>query len=148
MKCPFCHAEVPEKKFCIKCGKPLAAQAPSESPPPAMTPSPAPPPPVPTQPSPTGGIQDYLLHAIVITVFTCNPLGIAAIVFAAKVKSAIEANQLPEAQKYSAEAKKWCLIALISGIVWVILLVILGIIGSMDSYGYEQAPYNPYYYGG
>jgi hypothetical protein len=70
-------------------------------------------------------IPNYLWQSIVVTIFCCWPLGIPAIVYAAKVDGLSARGDTAGAMAASAEAKKWCKIALIA---WVVLIVIYGLI--------------------
>ena len=62
-------------------------------------------------------IPNYLWQSIVVCFFCCLPLGIVAIVFAAKVNTLRLAGDIPGAMAASASAKKWCVIAAIVGFV-------------------------------
>jgi hypothetical protein len=67
-----------------------------------------------------------LALAILATIFCCLPLGIPAIVAASKVDRLYQLGQVQEAQKQSAQAKKWVLWSAIAGIiVWIIYLIIV-----------------------
>jgi hypothetical protein len=76
-------------------------------------------------------IPTYLWQSIVITIFCCWPLGIPAIVYAAKVESLKNRGDIQAAMAASSRAKKWCIIAACAGLavvlIWVILVMGLGI---------------------
>lgn len=78
----------------------------------------------------------YLVLAIISTVCCCLPFGIVAIVFAAKINSAVSAGDNEAAEKAARMAKIWIIVAVVVGIFWnIIQLVALG--GLMDlSYYY------------
>jgi hypothetical protein len=74
-----------------------------------------------------GGLQapipNYLWQSIVVTIFCCWPLGIPAIVFAAKVDGLVSRGQIAEAQEASKNAKMWTWIAFGSGLAAIILYI-------------------------
>lgn len=75
-------------------------------------------------PAMTGGaagavIPNYLWQSIVVTILCCWPLGIPAIVYAAKVDGMKARGDIQGAMAASANAKKWCWIALIG---WVVVI--------------------------
>ena len=57
-------------------------------------------------------VPNYLVFAILATVFCCLPAGIPAIVYAAQVNSKLQVGDLAGAQLASKNAKLWCLISL------------------------------------
>jgi hypothetical protein len=84
--------------------------------------SPVPPPPsgfAATGFSPAGMLNqkpnNYLVWSILSTVCCCIPVGIAAIVNAARVDGAWSRGDYAGAQKYSADAKKFTIIAAVLG---------------------------------
>ncbi|XP_071853266.1 uncharacterized protein [Apostichopus japonicus] len=88
-----------------------------------------------TQPAPvtivrTTQVQpnDYLVFAILVTIFCFWPTGIVAIVFAAKVRSLFSSGDIQGAEQASASAKLWSKISLGIGIVWITVYVIIQII--------------------
>jgi len=76
--------------------------------------------------APSPGIPDYLVQSILCTIFCCWPLGIPAIVYAARVNKKIAAGDMDGAREASRSAKTWCGVSL--GIGLVILLVYLVLI--------------------
>jgi predicted secreted protein len=72
--------------------------------------------------------------AILSTLFCCLPLGIASIVFAAQVNSKYAAGDLAGAQESSNKARQFALwatiIGVVIGILYVLLVVVLGVAGS------------------
>ena len=80
--------------------KPLAAF------PELFSPATTPPPVAPAMP--TQKIPNYLVQAILATLFCCMPFGIAAIVFAAQVNTKLAAGDVAGAMESSRKAKMWC----------------------------------------
>ncbi|MEO6414362.1 MAG: CD225/dispanin family protein [Pedococcus sp.] len=82
-----------------------------------------PPPPPPSAPGynqPTAGgtpPPNYLVWAILSTIFCCLPLGIASIVFAAQVNGKYASGDVAGAQESSAKARRFAMIAAVVGIV-------------------------------
>jgi predicted secreted protein len=82
-----------------------------------------PPPPPPAAPGynqPTAGgtpPPNYLVWAILSTLFCCLPFGIASIVFAAQVNSKYASGDVAGAQATSEKAKRFAIIAAIVGVV-------------------------------
>lgn len=70
-------------------------------------------------------IPNYLWQSIVVTILCCWPFGIPAIVYAAKVDGLKAQGNVMGAMEASANAKKWCLIALGA---WVVLIALYGIL--------------------
>src|ERR1017187_33210 len=82
---------------------------------------------------PSGGsVQNYLVVAIVATVFCCLPAGIPAIVYAAQVNAKLQGGDLAGAQVASNNAKMWCLISLGLGLGIMALYAILIMVGVLS----------------
>ena len=108
MYCKKCGSPNEDNAWkCVKCGEPLQA-------PPAGGPAPS--------------IPNYLVPAILVTVFCCLPGGIAAIVYAAQVNGKIAAGDIAGAQDSSKKAKMWSLISAGVGLAGVVLYVIFMVI--------------------
>lgn len=60
--------------------------------------------------------KNWLVEAILVTLFCCLPFGIAAIVNAANVNSRYDAGDQEGALRASEEARKWTRVAFILGI--------------------------------
>jgi len=75
-------------------------------------------------PAPGAPIPNYLWQAIVITIFCCWPLGIPAIVYAAKVDGLRARGDFQGAKSASASAKQWCWISFGSGMAIIILVIL------------------------
>jgi hypothetical protein len=82
------------------------------------------PPRYPTAGVPAASINTFLLPAILVT-FCCIPFGIPAIVYAAQVKSKLNAGDTAGAMQASQKAKRWCLIALGVGVGWAVLYALM-----------------------
>jgi hypothetical protein len=82
-----------------------------------------------SSPPPSGGasnIPNYLIPAILATVFCCLPVGVASIIFATQVNSKLESGDVAGAMEASRKAKKFMYIAVGSGLlVWVICIVLV-----------------------
>ena len=107
MFCTQCGANNPDTAtVCAQCGRNFQAGAP----------------PVPLQVTgvvmpPGATVPNYLVFAILTTVFCCPPLGIPAIVFAAQVNGKLQAGDFAGAQAASRNAKMWCWISFAVGLV-------------------------------
>ncbi len=51
--------------------------------------------------------KNWLVEAILVTLFCCQPLGIVGIIFAAQVNSLVAEGKIEEAQRKSDDAGKW-----------------------------------------
>jgi hypothetical protein len=80
-----------------------------------------PPPPAPAMAQPRPQISNYLVPAILTTIFCCLPFGIAAIVFAAQVNTKIAAGDIAGAQESARKAKMWCWLSFGCGLVVMII---------------------------
>jgi hypothetical protein len=72
-------------------------------------------------------VPNYLVQAILVTLFCCLPFGVLAIVNAAQVNTKLQAGDYEGAVKASEEAKKWCWWSFGIGGVVTILYVIAAI---------------------
>ena len=83
--------------------------------------------------------DNYLVWAILATVFCCLPFGIVAIVYASKVNTLYDAREYEAAMRASNDAKKWCIISVIPVIAillfYLAVLAIAAIFGCMASVG-------------
>ncbi len=69
-------------------------------------------------------IPNYLSQAILMLVF-CFPLAIVAIIKAAQVNAHIKSGNFEGAIQSSDNAKKWCWISFIAGIIfWGVIIII------------------------
>lgn len=78
----------------------------------------------------------YLVLSIISTVCCCLPFGIVAIVFSAKINSAIAAGDMEEAQHAAKLARIWIIVAFAVGIVVNIITFLLGMTGMVGEYYY------------
>jgi predicted secreted protein len=80
---------------------------------------------------------NYLVWAILTTVFCCLPLGIASIVFAAQVNGKWAAGDVAGANESSRKARQFAIWSAIAGVVlavlYVVLVVVIGIGASRNS---------------
>ncbi|HTS37126.1 MAG TPA: CD225/dispanin family protein [Candidatus Solibacter sp.] len=86
---------------------------------------------------PVTTVPNYLVFAILTTVFCCLPAGIPAIVYAAQVNGKLQAGDYAGAQQASKNAKLWCLVALGLGLgITVIygLLFMVGLISGLHNH--------------
>ncbi len=81
---------------------------------------------------PAVAVQNYLVFAILATVFCCLPAGIPAIVYAAQVNGKLQMGDLAGAQIASNNAKMWCLISLGLGLGIIAIYVILIMVGVLS----------------
>lgn len=74
---------------------------------------------------------NYLVWAILSTVFCCLPLGVVSIVFAAQVNSKWTAGDVAGAQESSRKAKQFATWSAIAGVavilLYVVFIVVLGV---------------------
>jgi hypothetical protein len=78
--------------------------------------------------SATENIPNYLWQAIAVTVLCCLPLGIPAIVYAAKINALVASGQIDAAKEASAKAKMWCWISFGLGIVTTLASIIMNVL--------------------
>jgi hypothetical protein len=71
----------------------------------------------PTARARSASVPNYLVQAILVTIFCCLPLGIVSIVYSSQVNSKLAAGDVEGAIMASSNARKWAWIALIAGIV-------------------------------
>src|SRR5579864_1307769 len=122
MFCTQCGANNADTAaVCAQCGRNLRAATP----------------PTPLQTTgvvlpPGATVQNYLVFAILATVFCCLPAGIPAIIYAAQVNSKLQAGDLAGAQAASNNAKMWCLISLGLGLGSIVLYGILIMVGILN----------------
>lgn len=71
--------------------------------------------------------KTWLAESILATIFCCLPFGIAGIVKASKVSSLYAQGLYAEAQNASDEAKKWCKVSLIVGLIVGVVYLFIGV---------------------
>ena len=79
-------------------------------------------------PGPTAAarIPNYLVQSILVTIFCCWPLGIPAIVFAAKVDGLVAQGDIAGAMDASRKAKTWSWVSFGAGLT--VVLIYLGMV--------------------
>ena len=83
--------------------------------------------PPPSSGAPTS-VPNYLVQAI-ISLFCCLPLGIVAVIFAARVNGQVQTGDTAGAVESSRTAKLFSYIAIALGLVWIIIWVIMMVLG-------------------
>jgi len=83
--------------------------------------------------APTANIPNYLVQSILVTLFCCLPLGVAAIVYAAQVNGKVASGDIAGAHESSAKAKKFCWWAVGAGVIINLVGMAIGILGGMSS---------------
>ena len=113
MFCPQCGTSNADNAVvCVQCGRSLQPAAP-----------PAPQPGYPAVPQVY--VPNYLVFAILTTIFCCLPAGIPAIVYAAQVNGKLQAGDIAGAQAASRDAKMWCWIAFGVGLALFVVYALL-----------------------
>jgi len=83
-------------------------------------------------PPPSSGapasVPNYLIPSI-ISLFCCLPLGIVAIIFAARVNGQVQAGDTAGALDSSRKAKLFSYIGLALGLVWIIIWIVMTVLG-------------------
>ncbi len=101
--CPSCGVlNDDDSKSCDKCGRSLPK----------------------VEPLSHAHIDDYLVPAILGTIFCCLPFGIVSIVYAAQVGGFIRSGNIREAQITAEKAKSWFWISFWCGMAAVLLTVL------------------------
>lgn len=70
--------------------------------------------------------QNYMVFAILTTLFCCLPAGVVAIVYSSRVSKYWNCGNIEYAQAASNNARNWCIISAIAGAVWGIISFCLG----------------------
>ncbi len=111
MYCPSCGSENQDDGgFCKDCGRSLSHPSlrhPGES----------------AAPAPPVHVPNYLVQAILVTVFCCLPFGIVSLAFAAQVNGKVASGDIEGAQRMSEDARKWAWVAF-----WVGLAITIAVI--------------------
>ena len=125
--CPQCgFSNADNAIVCAQCGRNLQ--------PAASTQPPLQPTGVVMPPGAAAAVPNYLVFAILTTVFCCLPTGIPAIIYASQVNTKLQLGDYAGAQLASNNAKMWCWISFALGLVTVCgyaLLMVFGVLGSM-----------------
>ncbi len=81
---------------------------------------------------PVGGPPpNYLVPAILVTLFCCLPGGIVSIIFATQVNSKYAAGDVQGAMNASKNAKMWTMISAGLGLVVIVIYIIVGVLGAV-----------------
>lgn len=70
-----------------------------------------------------GQVPNYLVWAILVTLFCFLPTGIAAIVFASQVNTKLAAGDVAGAVEASNKAKLWTIISAVVGVVVLVIVI-------------------------
>ncbi len=128
MFCAQCGASNADNAaVCVQCGRNLQAAVAGS---PIQTPGVVLPPGSPLAAGTT--TQNYLVFAILATVFCCPATGIPAIVYAAQVNAKLQSGDLAGARAASDNAKMWCWISFGVGIAGTVLWLILMLLGVLS----------------
>ena len=137
---PNCGAENSEDAtYCANCGSELRKiETPGmDVPPPPQPDMQTPQPEMQTSYAPQSSqpsVPNYLVQAILTTIFCCLPFGIVSIVYAAQVNGKVAAGDRAGALESSRNAKMWAWISFGAGLVVIVgylLLVLLGVIAEI-----------------
>ena len=113
MFCTSCGTENTEgARFCSSCGNSM--RSPLRSP--ANVPRP--------------DIPNYLIQAILVTIFCCLPAGIVSIVYAAQVNGKIASGDIRGAESASQNAKTWAWVSFGVGLAVGVIYFFLFIVGA------------------
>lgn len=78
----------------------------------------------------------YLVVSIISTLCCCIPFGIVAIVFSAKINSAVTSGNMEEAKKAAKTAKIWIIVAVVAGLIANIAFLVITAMSDAGSYYY------------
>ncbi len=116
MFCPQCGASNADTAVvCVQCGRNFQAGVPATSLPVTGV----------VMPPPGTTVPNYLVFAILTTVFCCLPAGIPGIIYAAQVNGKLQAGDLAGAKAASNNAKMWCWVSfgigLVASLFWLLI---------------------------
>ncbi len=127
MFCPSCGFENDASAgFCKSCGRSLSNTVTAE---PATSSG--------SGPTAQPHIPNYLVQAILVTIFCCQPFGIVSLVFAAQVNGKIVSGDIEGARRMSEDARKWAWVAFWTGLgiliasvlIYAVLIAFLFVVG-------------------
>jgi hypothetical protein len=138
MTCPKCKASnFATSAVCWQCGSSLEGVQPdAATAPPEVPAAPAPPQAgyVPAAPQSYGPKpQNYLVWAILSTLFCCMPLGVVSIVFAAQVDGKYNSGDTAGAEASSKSAKAWAWASFGVGLAATLIYVVFMVVGIIAS---------------
>ena len=87
---------------------------------------------------PGATVPNYLVFAILATVFCCLPTGIPAIVYAAQVNGKLQVGDWAGAQVASKNAKMWCWISAGLGLALGLIYGVLIMAGILSGIGHQN----------
>ena len=76
-----------------------------------------------TKPAAPAHVPNYLVPAILTTLFCCTPLGVPAIFYAVRVNSKLNAGDVEGARSASEKARLWCWICLVAGVLSIVVSI-------------------------
>jgi hypothetical protein len=119
--CRNCGAQNDDNAtYCVNCGNELRrVETPRADMPPPQQPRAQVSYPPPHAQAP---VPNYLVPAILTTLFCCLPFGIVSIVYAAQVNGKLEAGDRAGAIESSRKAKMWAWISFGVGLVWILFV--------------------------
>lgn len=82
-------------------------------------------------PATEGGVPNYLVQSILVTIFCCLPFGIPAIIFAAQVNGKLAAGDYAGAVDASNKAKMWCWISFGVGLAVMLTWFLIGLLAPL-----------------
>ncbi|MDR1958049.1 MAG: CD225/dispanin family protein [Planctomycetaceae bacterium] len=81
---------------------------------------------------PSQHVPDYLVWAILETLFCCPALGIVGIVYSVQANSAKSVGNFSKAQEDAAKAKKWLFIGLIGYVALIAIYIIIAVVAAVS----------------
>ena len=82
----------------------------------------------PPSPGAPASVPNYLVPSI-ISLFCCLPLGIVAVIFAARVNGQVQSGDTAGALESSRKAKMFSYIGLILGLIWIAIWIVMTVLG-------------------
>lgn len=74
-----------------------------------------------------GNVPNYLVPAILVTLFCCLPAGVVSIIYATQVNGKLAAGDVQGAMAASKNAKTWMMVSIGLGVVAGIIAIIVNI---------------------